>query len=263
MSTPTRLELIGLPGLPLVRPGDDLAALLLAAAAAAGLRFADGDVLAVAQKIVSKAEGRYADLAQVRPSAEAVRLAEATQKDPRQVELILSESKGVVRHRPGVVIAEHRLGFVMANAGIDASNVERGPAGEERVLLLPRDPDGSAARLRADLAARAGADVAVIVNDSVGRAWRNGTVGIALGSAGLPAYWDRRGENDLFGRPLRVTQVALADELAAAASVVQGQAGEGTPAVLLRGLDVTRFPAELRAQTAQALLRPPQEDLFR
>ena len=173
----------------MVQPGDDLPALIADGFARAGEAVAEGDVLVVAQKIVSKSEGRYADLATVEPGAEARELAARTAKDPRMVELILSESRRVVRHRPGVIIVEHRLGFVMANAGIDNSNVE--PAGtDERVLLLPRDPDGSARRIREGLRERLGADCAVIVNDSVGRAWRVGTVGLALGAAGLPSLLD-------------------------------------------------------------------------
>ena len=210
----------------MVRPGDDLAALIAEGYAQAGEAATSGDVLVVAQKIVSKSEGRYADLATVTPGEEARELARRTEKDPRLVELILSESRRVVRHRPNVIIVEHRLGFVMANAGIDSSNVEPSE-GDERVLLLPRDPDGSAQRLREGLRERLGADCAVIVNDSVGRAWRIGTVGLALGAAGLPSLLDLRGRDDLFGRPLEVTQVALADELAAAASLLQGEADEG------------------------------------
>ena len=195
---PRALSLFALPGIPMVQPGDDLPALIADGLARAGEAVAEGDVLVVAQKIVSKSEGRYADLATVEPGAEARELAARTAKDPRMVELILSESRRVVRHRPGVIIVEHRLGFVMANAGIDNSNVE--PAGtDERVLLLPRDPDGSARRIREGLRERLGTDCAVIVNDSVGRAWRVGTVGLALGAAGLPSLLDFRGAR----RPLR------------------------------------------------------------
>jgi coenzyme F420-0:L-glutamate ligase / coenzyme F420-1:gamma-L-glutamate ligase len=164
----------------------------------------------------------------------------------------------VLRCRPGVIIVAHRLGFVMANAGIDASNVESS-AGEEMVLLLPEDPDGSAARLRRQLGAAAGCDLGIIINDSFGRAWRNGVVGVALGSAGLPALLDCVGEPDLFGRPLRITQIALADEIAAAASLVMGQAGEAQPAVLVRGLDWGNRPDS----SVRALIRPPEQDLFR
>jgi len=251
--TTAALTLTAIADFPLIGPGDDLAA-IVCNACDGSLR--DGDVLVVAQKIVSKAEDRFVALDLVRPSRRARDFAARVDKDPRLVELILSESRSVLRYRPGVLIVVHRLGFVMANAGIDASNV--GPEGDGRVLLLPRDPDESAARLRAAIRAREGVDVAVIVSDSVGRAWRNGTVGIALGAAGLPALLDLRGRADLFGRSLRSSQIGLADELAAAASLVQGQADEGTPAVLIRGLSVDGPPAP-----ARALIRPREEDLFR
>ena len=254
---PRALSLFALPGIPMVQPGDDLPALIADGFVRAGEAAAEGDILVVAQKIVSKSEGRYADLATVEPGAEARELAARTAKDPRMVELILSESRRVVRHRPGVIIVEHRLGFVMANAGIDNSNVE--PAGaDERVLLLPRDPDGSARRIREGLRERLGADCAVIVNDSVGRAWRIGTVGIALGAAGLPSLLDLRGRDDLFGRPLEVTQVGLADELAAAASLLQGEADEGMPVVVVRGL-----AAAGPGNAGAALIRDEADDLFR
>jgi coenzyme F420-0:L-glutamate ligase/coenzyme F420-1:gamma-L-glutamate ligase len=256
-SRPRALSLFALPGIPMVEPGDDLTAMIAEGFKHAGEMPAAGDVLVIAQKIVSKSEGRYADLASVEPSAKAIELAELTEKDPRMVELILGESRAVVRHRPNVIIVEHRLGFVMANAGIDSSNVEPGAQGE-RVLLLPEDPDGSAQRIRQDLSERLGINCAVIVNDSVGRAWRIGTVGLALGAAGLPSLLDLRGRSDLFGRPLAVTQVGLADELAAAASLLQGEADEGMPVVVVRGL-MTAGP---RASGA-ALIRDEADDLFR
>jgi coenzyme F420-0:L-glutamate ligase/coenzyme F420-1:gamma-L-glutamate ligase len=256
MST-SRLELIALPGLPLVRPGDDLADLIDAGIAAAGAALADGDVLVLAQKIVSKASGRIVDLRDVTPSPRAKELAEAVMKDPRMVELILSEATEVVAHRPGVLVVEHKIGVVVANAGIDHSNVEQ-EDGSEYVLLLPEDPDADCRHLRQTMADRHGVDIAVVINDSVGRAWRNGTVGLALGSSGLPALWDLRGHADLFGRTLEVSQEAMADELASAASLVQGQGAEGYPVVLVRGLDC---PAS--TQSARALLRPRDEDMFR
>ncbi len=251
-------SLIALSDLPLIKPGDDLAALLAAALERRiGKLLAAGDVLVVAQKIVSKAEGRYVDLARVEPGAEAERLARETEKDARLVQVILNESRRVVRHAPGVVIVEHRLGYVMANAGIDRSNID--PAmGKEPVLLLPRDPDASAAALRDQLAAHFGIAPAVIVSDSFGRAWRSGTCGIALGAAGLPALRDMRGHPDLYGRALRVTEIGYADEIAAAASLLMGQADEALPAVLVRGLlwSAPSLPA-------RALIRAADEDLFR
>ncbi|MBP7565340.1 MAG: coenzyme F420-0:L-glutamate ligase [Burkholderiaceae bacterium] len=250
------LSLTALPGLPLVQPGDDLATLLIAALTQADLTPAEGDVLVLAQKIVSKAEGRRVPLAGVQPSAQARELAAETAKDPRLVELVLRESNEVVRRRRDVLVVEHRLGFVMANAGIDLSNVAQDE--EEAALLLPLDPDASCAALRATLRERLGVDVGVIINDSHGRAWRRGTVGVAIGVAGLPAVLDLRGTPDLFGRPLLITEVGLADEIAAAASLLMGQAGEGSPAVLVRGVALAR-----RDGHARELLRPRQTDLFR
>ena len=250
------LTLTALPGIPEVAPGARLAELLLAAVARAGEKVSAGDILVVAQKIVSKAEGRIIRLAAVTPSREALELGHAADKDPRLAELILRESRTVLRVKPGVIIVEHRLGFVMANGGIDQSNV--GAPDEEVVLLLPEDPDASARRIRDDVRSACGADAGVVINDSFGRAWRNGVTGVALGVAGTPALVDLRGTTDRGGRTLRVTQVAAADELAAAASLVMGQADEGFPAVLARG-----FPYPLRDGAAQELVRSRAEDLFR
>ena len=255
MSAP--LTITGLKGVPLVQAGDDLAALALAAYRETGLAPEDGDVLVVAQKIVSKSEGRIVDVSVVVPSEQATALAAEVEKDPRLVEVILSESRRIVRHRPNLMIAEHRLGYVMANAGIDHSNVAPDD-GTERVLLLPLDPDASAEALRGELARRSGKRIAVIVSDSFGRPFRRGTVGIALGAAGLPAVIDWRGHPDLFGRKLEVTETGFADEIAAAASLVQGQADEATPMVLVRGLAWTAPDAP-----GAALVRPPEHDLFR
>jgi coenzyme F420-0:L-glutamate ligase/coenzyme F420-1:gamma-L-glutamate ligase len=245
--------------MPLVNPGDDLAGLILEGLARAGLDLATGDVLAVAQKVVSKAEGRLVNLAEVIPSPRANQVAIEAEKDPRLVEVILKESQQVLRTRPGLVIVEHRLGFVCANAGVDHSNV-RGQGGNPRdwVLMLPQDPDGSAQRLRERIHESTGAQVAVLIVDSHGRAWRMGTVGVAIGVAGFPALADLRGRPDLFGDRLRVTQVGLADEVAAAASVLMGQADEGRPVIHVRGL-----PYPLREGSLHELLRPREQDLFR
>jgi len=251
------IELIAVPDVPAVAPGDDLAALIAERLAGAAIALRDGDVVVLAQKIVSKAEGRIVDLADVTPSPEAEALAREVEKDPRLVEVILSESRRVVRRRPNVLIVEHRLGFVMANAGVDQSNVA--PAdGHERALLLPLDPDASAERLRAALEARSGCRLGVVINDSFGRAWRRGTVGIAVGCAGIASLLDKRGDSDLFGRTLRVTLVAVADEIAAAASLLMGQANEGRPVVIVRGA----LPAG-PALPAASLVRSPEEDMFR
>ena len=254
---PNRLEIIGLPGVPMVQPGDDLAAFAISALVDAAVAPEPGDVLVIAQKIVSKAENRFVDVASVTPSAAAKKLAAETKKDPRFCEVVLSESKRVVRHRENLIIAEHRRGWVMANAGIDHSNVAPGD-GHEGVLLLPVDPDASARAIREELVASYGVPLAVIISDSFGRPFRRGTVGIALGSAGLPAIIDWRGHPDLFGRPLEVTETGFADEIAAAASLVMGQADEAMPMVLVRGLSWTAPEAD-----AAALVRPPEHDLFR
>jgi coenzyme F420-0:L-glutamate ligase/coenzyme F420-1:gamma-L-glutamate ligase len=250
------LQLLALPGFPLVRPGDDLAALIAEALARASVALRTEDVVVVAQKIVSKAEDRFVALERITPSSRATALAAEIGKDPRLVEVILSESVRVVRSRPNLLITEHRLGFVMANAGIDHSNVASG--GPEQVLLLPLDPDGSAARLRAGLGARCGVSPGVVITDSFGRPWRRGTCGVAIGAAGIASLVDMRGKPDLFGRALQVTVVARADEIAAAAGLLQGQAGEGRPVVLLRGLT-----SDAPVVPAAALVRPPAEDLFR
>jgi coenzyme F420-0:L-glutamate ligase / coenzyme F420-1:gamma-L-glutamate ligase len=254
---PVQLVLTALDGIPTIRPGDDLGKIILESAASTGLDLRDGDILVITQKIVSKSEGRFARLRQIEPSARAFELATKVGKDPRLVELILRESTEVLRWRPGVIIVAHRLGFVMANAGIDASNVERRD-GEELVLLLPKDPDASAVRLRDRIRAAADVDVGLIINDSFGRAWRLGTVGTAVGVAGLPALLDLRGRPDRTGRALQVTDVGVADELAAAASLIMGQAAEGRPVVHVRG-----YPYPRRMGNVAELLRPEELDLFR
>ena len=248
------LELVALHGIPMVRAGDDIAGLIIGALGDRELR--SGDVVVVAQKIVSKAEGRTIDLASVTPSPRAEVLGAEVGKDPRLVEVILGESTRVVRSRPNLIIVQHRLGFVMANAGVDQSNVA--PAdGVHRVLLLPHDPDASAEALRARLQQHYGVVIGVIISDSFGRAWRRGTCGIAIGAAGLPSLIDLRGQPDLFGRTLEVSIIGFADEIAAAASLLQGQAAEAQPIVLVRGLD---WSAPI--VPAADLVRPPEEDLF-
>lgn len=246
---------MALPGIPEITRGASLHDLLIAALTHAGVSLQAGDVLVLAQKIVSKAEGRVVSLASVTPSERAQSLAREANKNPRIVELMLRESRKVLRVKPGVIVVEHKLGFVMANAGIDQSNV---PGGEEAVLLLPEDPDASARKLRNELRDRSGVEIGVLIIDSVGRAWRNGVTGTVIGIAGIPALIDLRGKKDREGRTLKVTQVAAADELAAAASLVMGQADEGTPVVLARG-----YPYALRESSVKELLRPEAEDLFR
>jgi coenzyme F420-0:L-glutamate ligase/coenzyme F420-1:gamma-L-glutamate ligase len=253
--TPRQLTLFGLPGFPEVESGADLVLLIEASLARAGLALERGDVLVIAQKIVSKSEGRTVQLDGVVPGQRARELSAIVEKDPRLVELMLRESREVLRAKPGVLIVEHRLGCVMASAGIDQSNV---PGAGERVLLLPEEPDLSARRIRETLRERTSVEIGVVINDSFGRAWRNGVTGTAIGVAGIPALVDMRGRPDRENRPLQVTQVAAADELAAAASLVMGQADEGTPVVLARG-----FPYALRDGSAKELVRPRAEDLFR
>lgn len=251
-----RLEAVALPGMPLVRPGDDLAVLIGDALAQAGLALAEGDVLVVAQKIVSKAEGRLVRLDTVQPSGEARRLAERIGKDPRLVEVILSESREVLRVRDNLIITRHRLGMVMANAGVDQSNVE---GTGDVVLMLPEDPDASCARLGRALVRDTGCHIGVVINDSVGRAWRRGQIGTAIGCWGLRALEDLRGRPDLFGRTLQVSEAAIADQLASLASLLQGQADEGRPVVLVRG----GFADPSSQGTAADLIRPREQDLFR
>jgi coenzyme F420-0:L-glutamate ligase / coenzyme F420-1:gamma-L-glutamate ligase len=244
------LSLTALPGIPEIGAGDDLGAIL--AEAAGPLR--NGDIIAIAQKIVSKAEGRMVDLSTVTPSARALELAKISDKRPELVELVLSQAEEVVRCIPGVLIVRHKLGYVVANAAIDQSNVE----GEDCALLLPEDSDRSARELRAALRERTGADVAVLIIDSFGRAWREGVCGVCIGSAGLVPLIDERGTPDRFGRPMQATTIAVGDELAAAASLLMGQAAEGTPAVLIRGA-ASRWLGE--GQTSD-LIRPKGRDLF-
>jgi coenzyme F420-0:L-glutamate ligase/coenzyme F420-1:gamma-L-glutamate ligase len=251
------VELLAVPGIPRIAKDDDLVALIGEGVVRGGILPRGGDVFVLTQKIVSKAEGRMVDLATVQPSAEAIELAGKVQKDPRLVELILSESVRVVRARPGILIVEHRLGLVMANAGIDQSNVAS-PEAPQRALLLPVNPDGSAAILSKCLSQRFGVPIAVIISDSFGRAWRRGTCGVAIGAAGVPSLMDLRGFPDLFGRELQVSITGHADEIAAAASLVMGQGAEGQPVVIVRGL-TWRGPDN----PASELVRPAAEDMFR
>jgi coenzyme F420-0:L-glutamate ligase/coenzyme F420-1:gamma-L-glutamate ligase len=241
----------------MITSGDDLARIIADALATCRLALAPSDILVVAQKIVSKSEGQAIKLSEVTPSPRALELAKITQKDPRLVEIILSESVEVVRARPGVIIVRDRRGWVCANAGVDRSNVYQDDPSGETVLRLPVDPDASAARLREGLRERLGIDMSVIVADSHGRPHRNGTIGVAIGAAGLPALEDLRGCPDLFGYTLQHTQVALADLIASAATLLLGQASEGTPVVIVRGVPHTQ-----RDGSAQELVRPIEMDLF-
>jgi coenzyme F420-0:L-glutamate ligase/coenzyme F420-1:gamma-L-glutamate ligase len=250
------ISILPLTGIPLIQPGNDLPRILGDAVERLDSRLQAGDVFVIAQKIVSKAEGRYVDLDRITPSSYAVELAQQCEKDPRLIEVILSESTEVVRVRPGLIITRHRLGFVSANAGVDRSNVA--PDGIERVLLLPIAPDRSAAHIRSALSERFGADVGVIIADSHGRPHRMGTVGVAIGLSGLPGVEDWRGRKDLFGYTLQHTEVGLADQIAAAGTLLLGQAAESIPAVIVRGATF-----EARDGSTAEINRPAEMDLFR
>ncbi len=250
-------HLTALAGVPIVKAGDDLSAVITRALAASNEVLCDGDVLVIAQKIISKAQNRYVRLRDIVPSPRSERLARDVNKDPRLVELILRESTEVVRYRRDVLVVSHNLGFVLANAGIDQSNVEQGPD-DDTVLLLPEDPDETCALLAENLRARTGASVGVIINDSHGRAFRSGAVGVAIGAHGVPTLADLRGAPDLYGRRLRHTDVGVADEMASAASLLMGQADEGRPIVLIRGI-----ANSVGNGTAADLIRPKSVDLFR
>lgn len=255
---PTRLSLTALDGIPLIQPGDDLARIIGDALRRSETDLQTDDILVVAQKVISKAEGRIVDLATIHPSPAALKYAQMVNKDPRLVEVVLQESEAVLRLTQNALITVHRLGFVMANAGVDQSNVDHGGTEDGTVLLLPADPDGSAAALKSAIEAEWGAAIGVVISDSFGRPWRKGVTGVALGAAGLPSLRNLVGEPDLFGRRLRVSEHAAADDIAAAASLLMGQGAEGLPVIHIRGLsyDAPDLPAS-------ALIRPKHQDVFR
>lgn len=247
------IKIIGLKGIPLIKPGDNLANLIIKAAKNQRLKIENGDVLVIAQTIVSKAEEQIVDLAEIKPSRKAIQLAKKTGKDPKIVELILKESKDVLRTGPDFIIVETKHGFICANAGVDQSNIEKGKA-----LLLPKNPDKCAEKIRGEIKKITGTDIAVIISDSQGRAFREGVLGTAIGVSGLIPIWDRRGDIDLFGRELKITKVAVADQLTAAASLVMGEANEGIPVVLIRGAFYHKGKGKIRE-----LLFPKKKDVFR
>lgn len=260
------LTITPLKNIPIIRQDDNLADILVDSIQQSNLLLEKDDILIIAQKIVSKAEGRMVNLATITPGAQAIELAQKADKDARTVELILQESSEVLRVRKGTIIVEHKLGFVCANAGIDHSNVAT-PLPEENgftvktdeyVLLLPKDPDQSARNIRDQIKQKTGLNLGVMIIDSHGRAWRNGTVGICIGLSGLPALIDERGWKDLYGYTLKITVVGVADELAAAASLMMGQAAEGIPAVHVRG-----FPYPLAEGILKEIIRPKDQDMFR
>jgi len=269
------IQLLPVEGLPMIKPGDDLVALIIERMERQNLRLQAGDVLVLAQKVVSKSEGRLVNLRQIVPSERAEKIATIVQKDPRLVEVILGESNEVIWVSPNIFVVEDRNGFVAANAGVDRSNIEQtladptaspnieghNPVGDEWLALLPLDPNASARRIREAVRERTGADIAVIINDTYGRPFRMGGVGVALGAAGLQTLVDERGESDLFGYKLQATLVGTGDELASAASLLMGQAREATPAVIIRGYHF-RLPAGAD-QGASTLVRPKEQDKFR
>jgi coenzyme F420-0:L-glutamate ligase / coenzyme F420-1:gamma-L-glutamate ligase len=257
-STIDTLTLFPVAGLPLIRPGDDLAQLIVERLQAAGCSLQAGDIVVVAQKVVSKAEGRLVRLAGVEPDARALELAGITGKDPRVVQVILDDSREVIRARRGLLIVEQRSGWVCAHGGVDRSNVEPGPEGDDLLALLPLDADASAGRLRGRLAELTGVAPAVLVNDSHGRAWRMGTTGVCIGCAGLPPLWNQRGLHDLYGYELTASEECIADELAAAASLLMGQSAEGRPVVVIRG-----YRPPPGTAPAIAIQRPAHMDVFR
>lgn len=252
-----QLELIGLQGIPMVAAGDSVGKLVYAALQRQEVQLQANDILVIAQKIISKAEGRMVRLADITPSAEALQLSEATGKEPKLAELIVQESVAMVRTKPGVAIVEHRLGLVHANAGVDQSNIAHGLGDDDYALLLPNDPDASAAQLRDTMATLTGVALGVIISDSIGRPWRLGTVPVAIGAAGLTVLDDQVGEQDLFGRQLQVTVMALGDQIAAAAGILMGETTAACPAVVVRGIKAAGN------QNARHLLRPKNEDMFR
>jgi coenzyme F420-0:L-glutamate ligase/coenzyme F420-1:gamma-L-glutamate ligase len=250
------LQLFALPGLPSIQPGDDLVTHILEGVQRAHLTLRKNDILVISSKIVSKAENRYIDLRTISPSPEAIQLGETTRKDPRLVQVVLSECVRVSRAAPYVLIVQHRLGFTSANAGIDQSNTGRQSG--DIVLLLPEDPDQSAARIAAEIEHRTGLQLPIIISDTHGRPFRIGNLNVAIGASGLPVIYDQRGEPDLYGRELQATVTAIADEIAAAAGLVTGQADEGKPVVLMRGLTLPEDPPG----QARDMIRPPEQDLY-
>lgn len=251
------LQLIAIEGIPLIEPGDNLAKIIIQAVKEQKIKLKSGDILVIAQKIVSKSENRYAYLKEVIPSSEAFRIAKKTEKDPKLVQLILNESARVIRYKKGLMVVENKLGFVHANAGIDKSNIEINND-NPKVLLLPKNPDGSALSIKKGIFRKIELNLGIIINDSSGRAWRKGIVGIAIGSSGVEALSDLRGKTDLYGNTLEITEVGKADEIASAASLLMGQADEGFPVILVKGITASNEVSDVKS-----LLRDRSEDLFR
>lgn len=251
------LELIAIERIPLIEPGDDLVSIIIEAIKEQKIQLNSGDILVLAQKVVSKSENRYAYLKEVVPTSEAFKIAKNTDKDPKLIQLILNESVKVIRQAKGVIIVENKLGFIHANAGIDKSNIESN-IDNPKVLLLPKDPDASASRIKEEILKQMKLKVGIVINDSSGRAWRKGIVGIAIGSSGVEGLSNLRGKKDLYGNVLEITEVGKVDEIASAASLLMGQANEGFPVILVKGIPETNEFSDVKS-----LLRDESEDLFR
>jgi coenzyme F420-0:L-glutamate ligase/coenzyme F420-1:gamma-L-glutamate ligase len=251
------LELLAIENIPLIEPGDDLVSILIQTIKEEKIKLRRGDILVIAQKVVSKSENRYAYLNDVAPSSEAIRIAKNSDKDPKLVQLILNESVKVIRQGRGVIVVENKLGFIHANAGIDKSNIES-DTDNPKVLLLPKDPDNSALKIKEEIFRQTKLKVGIIINDSSGRAWRKGIVGIAIGSSGVEVLLNLRGQKDLYGNALEITEVGRVDEIASAASLLMGQANEGLPVILVRGI-----PETSKVNNVKSILRDKSEDLFR
>lgn len=251
------LELLAIENIPLIEPGDDLVSILIQTIKEEKIKLRRGDILVIAQKVVSKSENRYAYLNDVTPSSEAIRIAKNSDKDPKLVQLILNESVKVIRQGRGVIVVENKLGFIHANAGIDKSNIES-DTDNPKVLLLPKDPDNSALKIKEEIFRQTELKVGIIINDSSGRAWRKGIVGIAIGSSGVEVLLNLRGQKDLYGNALEITEVGRVDEIASAASLLMGQANEGLPVIIVRGI-----PETSKVNNVKSILRDKSEDLFR
>ncbi|MEC7865985.1 MAG: coenzyme F420-0:L-glutamate ligase [Pseudomonadota bacterium] len=251
------LELLAIENIPLIEPGDDLVSILIQTIKEEKIKLRRGDILVIAQKVVSKSENRYVYLNDVTPSSEAIRIAKNSDKDPKLVQLILNESVKVIRQGRGVIVVENKLGFIHANAGIDKSNIES-DTDNPKVLLLPKDPDNSALKIKEEIFRQTELKVGIIINDSSGRAWRKGIVGIAIGSSGVEVLLNLRGQKDLYGNALEITEVGRVDEIASAASLLMGQANEGLPVIIVRGI-----PETSKVNNVKSILRDKSEDLFR
>lgn len=251
------IRIIGIENIPIIKKGDDIAELILTAMDDENIKVDNGDIFVIAETVISKAEGNKIDIESIKPSLKAIELAEKTGKDPKLVEAIIQESNEILKVGPDFIISETKHGFVCANAGIDESNVEEGMA-----TPIPDDPDKSASSIRGKIEKAVNKEVVVIISDTQGRAFREGAIGTAIGISGMNPLWDRKGEKDLYGRELQTTSIAVADELASAASILMGQADEGIPVIVIRGVEYTKTLKDNNA-TLKSLIRPKKYDVFR